>query len=168
VTAVYTQIGVGLGLPREILMKHFAASYSASRAAIQEAFKAFKRRRAWLVSSMCEPVYGWVISEAVARGYLDAPGFFDDPMRRAAWLGAIWRGAPMGQLDPLKEANAAKTWLSIPGATTIQQVTAEQFGTDYEDNLEQTRRERGQIATLPPDPLLPPAPDAEPDNEDDV
>lgn len=153
--SILKHIGVGLGLPHEVLVKHFTASYSASRAAIMEAWKMFRRRRHWLVGSLCEPVYGWVISEAVARGYLDAPGFFDDPLRRAAWLGAEWRGAPMGQLDPLKEAKAAKEWLSIPGATTVQNIAAEQFGTDYEDNLEQTRRERDQINALPPDPFVP-------------
>lgn len=160
---VLKHIGVGLGLPYEVLMKHFAASYSASRAAILEAWKMFRRRRAWLVSSLCQPVYAWVISEAVARGYLEAPGFFEDPLRRAAYLGVTWRGAPMGQLDPLKEAKAAKEWLSIPGATTIQSVAAEQFGTDYEDNLAQTTRERTQIAALPVDPLNPPEPVVEPD-----
>ena len=122
------------------------------------------------MSSDCQPVYAWVISEAVARGYLQAPGFFDDPVRRAAWLGATWRGAPMGQLDPLKEAKAAKEWLGIPGALTIQQLTAEQFGTDYEDNLAQIGRERTQVAALPADPLAPApaaAPAAPGDNEDD-
>lgn len=160
--AIFKHIGVGLGLPKEVMLKHFTASYSASRAAIMEAWKAFRRRRQWLVSGFCQPTWEWVISEAVSRGYIDAPGFFDDPLRRAAWLGATWRGAPMGQLDPLKEAKAAKEWLSIPGALTIQQLTAEQFGTDYEDNLAQIQRERTQIAALPADPLAPVAPAADP------
>lgn len=156
--AIYKHIGVGLGLPKEVMLKNFVSSYSASRAAIMEAWKMFRRRRQWLVASLCAPSYGWVISEAVARGYLRAPGFFDDPLRRAAYLGCTWRGAPMGQLDPLKEAKAAKEWLSIPGAVTIQQITAEQFGSDYEDNLVQVGRERTQIAALPADPMVPVAP----------
>jgi lambda family phage portal protein len=157
--AIFKHIGVGLGLPKEVMLKNFVSSYSASRAAIMEAWKTFRRRRQWLVASDCQPVYEWVISEAIARGYISAPGFFDNPLRRAAWLGATWRGAPMGQLDPLKEAKAAKEWLSIPGALTVQQLTAEQFGTDYEDNLAQIGRERTQIAALPADPLAPaPAP----------
>lgn len=167
--SILKHIGVGLGLPHEVLVKHFTASYSASRAAIMEAWKSFRRRRQWLVTSDCQPVYAWVISEAVARGYIDLPGFFEDPVRRAAWLGAVWRGSPMGQLDPLKEAKSAKEWLSIPGATTIQNVAAEQFGSDWEDNLDQTRRERERIAALPADPLAP-VPAGQPDTtppEDD-
>lgn len=153
--SVLKHIGVGLGLPHEVLTKHFTASYSASRAAIMEAWKMFRRRRQWLVSSDCQPVYSWVISEAVARGYLRAPGFFDDPLRRAAWLGTTWRGAPMGQLDPLKEAKAAKAWLSIPGVTTIQEQAATHFGNDWEDTIDQTARERIKIAALPADPMVP-------------
>lgn len=160
--SILKHIGVGLGLPHEVLVKHFTASYSASRAAIMEAWKSFRRRRQWLVTSDCQPVYAWVISEAVARGYIDLPGFFEDPVRRAAWLGAVWRGSPMGQLDPLKEAKAAKEWLSIPGATTIQNIAAELFGADWEDNLDQVRRERERIAGLPADPMAP-APAGQPD-----
>jgi hypothetical protein len=73
----------------------------------------------------------------------------------------------MGQLDPLKEAKAAKEWLSIPGATTIQNVAAEQFGADWEDNLDQTGRERTRIAALPADPMAAPAPVGPQDLQDD-
>lgn len=153
--AVYKYIGVGIGLPKEVLLKQFNTSYSAARAAIMEAFKMYRRRRQWLVKTLCQPVWGLVIAEAVGRGYLDAPGFFDDPLRRAAWLGAEWRGAPMGHLDPLKEARAAREWLGMPGVTTMQQITAEQFGTDWDDNIAQTDRERKRVGLLPPDPLMP-------------
>lgn len=166
--AVLKQIGVGLGLPYEVLMKRFEASYSASRAAIMEAWKTFKRRRQWLVGNLCQPTYAWVISEAVARGYLDAPGFFSDPLKRAAWLGCTWRGAPMGQLDPLKEAKAAKEWLSIPGMTTIQEQAAIQFGNDFDDVILQTARERKRISELPADPLVPAAAAPIGDEENDT
>lgn len=161
VMAVMRQISARLELPLEVLTKHFTASYSASRGALLEAFKTYKRRRAWLVASFCRPVWEWVISEAVARGYLDAPGFFNDPIKRAAWLGCTWTGAPMGHLDPLKEANAATEWMANKAAT-LQQVTAEQFGNDYETNLRQIGRERRLMAALPPDPNAPPAPAAAP------
>lgn len=157
VMAVMRQISARLELPLEVLVKHFTASYSASRAALLEAWKTYRRRRAWLVASLCRPVWEWVISEAVARGYLEAPGFFDDPLRRAAWLGCSWTGSPMGQLDPLKEAKAATEWMSNK-ATTLQRITAEYFGDDYEDNLRQIGRERTMLAALPPDPNAPPAP----------
>lgn len=51
--------------------------------------------------------YEEFITEAVARGRLQAPGFFLDPAIRAAWCGTEWYGTAQGQIDPLKEAKAA-------------------------------------------------------------
>jgi capsid protein len=92
VMAIYRQVGVQLELPFEILIKHFQSSYSASRGAILEAWKFFRGRRTWLDTHFCTPVYEAVISEAVARGWLEAPGFFDDPFLRQAYLGVTLDG----------------------------------------------------------------------------
>lgn len=108
VIAICRQIGAALEIPYELLVKHFTASYSASRGALLEAWKMFRMRRAWLVQSFCQPVYEEWLAEAVAKGRIQAPGFFTDPAVRAAWCGAEWYGPSQGQLDPLKEANAAK------------------------------------------------------------
>ncbi len=100
-------MGVALGIPYELLLKRFNSSYSASRAALQEAWRAFEAQQDWLVETFCQPVYEWIIWEAVQRGVLVAPGFIEDPMMRRAYLGAMWAGPTVTQLDPLKEVNAA-------------------------------------------------------------
>ncbi len=136
VTALFRQIGMALELPYEVLIKHFSASYSASRAALEMAWQSFRRRRAWLKRSLCEPVYEWAITEAVARGRLSAPGFFADPLIRQAYLGCDWIGASRIQLDPLKEANADKVDLAT-GAKTLDQVITERTGGSWERKHEQ-------------------------------
>ncbi len=105
VQAVLRQIGVALELPFEILIKHFTASYSASQVALVEAWKFFNSRRKWLSIQLCQPVYEMVITEAIAKGQLKAPGFFNNELLRKAYLGAEWIGPPRGQIDqkcPLK------------------------------------------------------------------
>ncbi len=141
VMAVLRQIGVALELPFEILIKHFTASYSASQAAILEAWRFFAARRKWLAVSFCQPVYEAVIAEAVARGRITAPGFEADPMIRAAYLGADWIGPPRGQIDQNKEASAAEKWIGM-GVKTVDQVTAEVTGGDWERNHAQRVKER--------------------------
>jgi capsid protein len=47
------------------------------------------------------------MTEAVMIGRVKAPGFFDDPLIRKAWLGSLWSGAGQGQIDPVKETKAA-------------------------------------------------------------
>jgi len=131
--AIAKQIGVALEIPFEVLMKCFQASYSASRASLLEAWRAFRARRARLVNQWCQPVYAWVIEEAIARALLAAPGFFEDPLARHAWLGATWTGPSPGQIDPTKEAEAAKRLIDL-GASTYTQAAAELTGTDWERN----------------------------------
>lgn len=106
--AITGQIGMALGLPREVLLKQFLASYSASKAALEDAWDYFSRRRKWLADMLCQPVYEAIITEAVARGRLSAPGFFADPLVRKAWLGSLWTGDAQAQIDPVKEVEAAK------------------------------------------------------------
>ncbi len=124
-------VGVSLDLPFELLVKHFTASYSASRAALEMGWQAFRVRRAWLARALCAPVYRWFLTEAVARGRVEAPGFLDDPARRAAWLGADWIGPARVQLDPLKEANADRIDVA-EGFKTVDQVLAERTGGTFQ------------------------------------
>lgn len=131
VMAMLRQVGVALELPFEVLIKHFTASYSASRAALLEAWKFWRGRRAWLAAEFCQPVYEEVIGEAVLRGMLDAPGFMADEGLRHAWLGCEWVGDAPGQLDPLKEANAHKVLVEEEFSTRTRS-TAELTGMSWE------------------------------------
>lgn len=133
-------VGGALEEPYEILFKEFNSSYSASRGALLEAWEAYKMRRVWLQDGFCQPTYELWLSEAVALGRIKAPGFFDDPLIRAAWCGARWIGPVQGSLDPKKEVEAAILQVQN-GYKTHEQVTREMGGGDWEENVEQLRRE---------------------------
>ncbi len=141
VLAVLRQVGVALEIPFEMLVKHFTASYSAAQAALLEAWKFFRARREWLASMFCQPVYEAVITEAVARGHLNAPGFFSAPMIRAAYLGAEWIGPPRGQIDQLKEGKAARERIDM-GISTLAEETAALTGGDWERKHRQRTKEK--------------------------
>ena len=96
------------------------------------------------MDDFCQPVYEIWLSEAVARGRIHAPGFFQDPLIRAAWCRAQWIGPVQGSLDPLKEAQAAV--LQIQHAlTTHEQVTMEVSGGDWDSNVEQLAAENAKL-----------------------
>lgn len=133
-------VGSALELPYDVLIKEFNSSYSASRGALLEAWEAFKMRRAWFVDGFCQPIYEIWLAEAVSRGRIKAPGFFDDPLLRAAWSGARWIGPVQGQLDPKKEAEAA-IMLTNCGIKTHEQITRELGGGDWQENVEQLKAE---------------------------
>lgn len=133
-------IGSALELPYDVLLKEFNSSYSASRGALQQAWEMFKMRRSWFVNDFCKPVYETWLAEAVARGRIQAPGFFGDPLIRAAWSGARWDGPAQAQLDPVKEASANEV-LVAHGWKTNEQVTREYYGGNWTENVEQLSRE---------------------------
>ena len=66
-------VGSALEIPYEVLIKEFDSSYSASRAALLEAWEAFKMRRQWFVDDFCQPVNEVWLAEAVALGRIKAP-----------------------------------------------------------------------------------------------
>lgn len=105
--SIVKQIGCAINLPFEVLMLHFTASYSASRAAIEQAWRTFICRRVNFSRDFCQPIYEEFLTEAVLRGRIKAPGFFLDPAIRKAWCGSLWQGPGKGQIDTLKETKAA-------------------------------------------------------------
>ncbi len=135
-----TQIGAALEIPRDILMKEFNSSYSASRGALLEAWKAFKMYRGWFVDDFCDPVYGLWMAEAVARGRIAAPGFFTDPVVRKAWLGCEWIGPTQGQLDPVKEVTAEIMSVEA-GFSTNSDSAIRVNGSDWNQNMDQIQSE---------------------------
>lgn len=139
-TSLAKYVGAALEIPVEVLVKHFSSNYSASRAALLEAWKGFRMKRSWLAADFCQPVYEMFLAEAIGAGRLKAPGFFLDPVIRMAYCGAQWNGPAQGMIDPVKEVNAAEKRINI-GISTRQRETIEMTGGDFDSNVAQLARE---------------------------
>ncbi len=144
VTAIIKQVGAALEVPYELLTKSFLASYSASRAALLEAWKAFKMRRTWFSNDFCQPIYDMWLAEAIAIGRVKAPGFFNDPLIRKAWTRCEWVGPAPGQIDPVKEVTAASLRVEN-GFSTREKETTELTGGNWDDNITQITREKQML-----------------------
>lgn len=142
--ACLKQIGMAVGVPFEVLLQHFQSSYSASRAALLEYGKGMKVSRNRFASSFCQPVYEAFLTEAILKGRIVAPGFFENPIIRSAYCRADWVGPSIGQIDPVKEVQAAKLRIDY-GFSTYGRETAELTGMDFEQ-VTATRAE--EIQTL--------------------
>ena len=55
VSQLIKQIGAAIGVPYEVIMKNFTSSYSASRAAMLQAWEEFKLRRTWFGAPKSSP-----------------------------------------------------------------------------------------------------------------
>lgn len=140
VMSVIKQIGCALEVPFEIVLKCFSNNYSASRGAILEFCKTVDMYRGWLAADFCQPIFEEFMCEAVAKGRINAPGFFSDPLIRKAYCTAEWNGPSAGQLDPKKEVEAAE--LRVQGGfSTREKETRELTGGDFGKNMKQRKRE---------------------------
>ncbi len=144
VMSILKQIAVGLGLPPEFMLKNMNSSYSASRAAILLAWETFSTRRRWLVKTFCQPIYELWLAEAVSKGRVNMPGFFNDQMVRAAWSRCNWVGSRPIQIDPLKDITAAKMRIE-ECLTTREHEAVELSGMSFDDNVGIRRAEEEQM-----------------------
>lgn len=140
ISSICRQVGTALEVPYELLVKQFNSSYSASRAALLEAWKMFKMRRSWIKDDFCQPIYEAWLTEAVLKGRINLPNFFSDPRIKKAYCTSEWSGPTQGQIDPLKEVVAATRRVE-EGFSTRSRETIELTGGDYYANIKQLQKE---------------------------
>ncbi|WP_155729887.1 phage portal protein, partial [Streptobacillus moniliformis] len=133
-TAIIRQIGSSIGVPYELLIMHFTSSYSASRAALLEAWKTFRKRREWLSRIFCQVVYEEWIRHAFLINRLDLPKYEEDYLIKQSYSNATWTGPIQGQIVPLKDVNAAIKRFATGLSTRIRD-TAELNVGDFEQNV---------------------------------
>lgn len=159
--SVIKQIGAALEIPPEVMQKQFTTSYSAARGALNEFWRTCGMHRDWFADDFCQPIYEEWFAEAVARGRIQAPGFFADPAIRKAYTACAWNGPARTNLNPVQEVEAAIKRVNA-GFSTAQEETAQMTGGDYNRNIRQRvmeakrQREVDEI-TNPQEPTRAPA-----------
>ena len=149
VSTMETLIGASMGIPKEVLVKKYESNYTAARGALLDFWREVRVRRTAFNSSFNQPIYEQWLSEAVANGRIEAPGFFDDPAIRQAWCGCMWMGASMGHVDPLKEVKAATERIAN-NISTQEQEASEYNGNDWLSNIRQRKKEMAAFNDMKP------------------
>ena len=160
--AIVKEISVGIEMPYEIVLKVFNKSYSASRGAINEAWRMYLKRRSKLARGWCNPFYAAWLDEAVATGRRPAPGYFASPLIRQAYLGASWHGPGKGQINELVEAKAVRERTD----TGLTSMAEEKAGYDGGDYLATHRKRTKEVKRRVADGLQEPIATAEPKKEE--
>lgn len=174
--SIVKQLGASCEIPFEQLLLHFSASYSASRAALLEAWKFYRKRRANFAVEFCQPVYEAFLFEMVYKGYIKAPGFLENPIIRQFWCKAKWGGSGQGQIDPLKETTAALDKIAGNLSNHEDEFTL-MYGGDWESTFMRNVRETELIRSNGMKPIseqntksstsTPQAPDDEKSNKEE-
>jgi lambda family phage portal protein len=132
--ALCKQLGAALETPAEVLLLQFEASYTASKAALENFYVLIRKVRESLGSHWCTPGYECWLYEQVAKGRYAMPGFFDDPVRRELWSDVRHRGDGKISLNPQQEAKAFEIY-EAHGWRTGAAIAAELAGEDYDANV---------------------------------
>ncbi len=138
--AMVAQLGMALGMPKEVLTMHFQSSYTAARGALLMAWRGFNQRRDKVAKMLCQPVLELWLENEVYAGRIACPGFFADPDIRAAWCTAIWTGDGPGSVDPSKEVAAAKARVDME-ISTLQDESILHDGREWEPKHRQRAKE---------------------------
>lgn len=147
VDSLFTTIGTTLEIPKEVLIKKFDSNYSASRAALLEFWKVVLMNRANFIRAFCQPIYEIWLAEAVAKGRIEAPHFFEDYGIRKAYCNCNWIGSSMGVIDPLKEVRASAEKIAN-GLSTSEREAAELNGSSWAENIVQRKKEMKAMAEI--------------------
>lgn len=139
-------IAANLGVSYEQLSKDYSSTnYSSARAAMTETWKTMQAMKKIVADRFASHVYMLWLEEMFARGEItslprNAPNFWDKGrMNRDAYASAEWIGASRGQIDELKETQAAVLRLKYGLSTREDELG--RLGKDWRRVFEQLERE---------------------------
>lgn len=156
-------IAAALGLSAAEFSRDWrSVSYSGGRLAQQQTASFVKSQKKAVADRIGNFAYTLWLEEMIAKGLVPLPRgvdreFFYMPLVKEAICKASWIGAGFGQIDEVKETQAAI--MKINAGLSTREVESAKLGTDMRDNFRQLERERrlaekrglvfGQDATRP-------------------
>lgn len=139
-------MSASLGVSYEELSHDFSqVSYSAARASMANTWRFMQSRKKIVADRLANNIYALVLEELIARGDVPLPAgknrnHFYEPLMKEAYTAATWIGAGRGQIDELKETQAALARID-GGLSTYEQEIA-QLGNDWRETFAQRKREQ--------------------------
>lgn len=139
-------IASALGLSYEQFSRDYTqTNYSSARASMVETWKGMQAIKKMIADRFATAIYALWLEEAINKGEIPlprgaGPEFFYEGLNREALTKCAWIGASRGQIDELKETQAAALRVSS-GFSTLEAEIA-RIGGDWRRVLRQQAREK--------------------------
>lgn len=150
-------LAADLGVSYEQLSKDYSeTNYSSARAGMLETWKFMQARKKMVADRFATLIYRLWFEEAVNAGHIEAmngrsvPNMYDG-LNMEAFVQADWIGAGRGQIDELKETQAAI--LRIKNRLSTYEEEVGRMGKDWRVTFQQIAREQGVLDTLEIQPI---------------
>jgi len=141
-------IAAGLGLSYVTLANDLeAVNYSSARVGVLEDREEWKGVQAWVVESLCQPVYmQWLATSLLANQIVLTSGAVMPASRYENYTEVAWMPRRWDWVDPLKDMQANALALER-GVRSISSIIRER-GEDPDDVFEEIKRERERMKEL--------------------
>lgn len=145
-------IATALGLSYEQFTRDYSkTNYSSARASMTETWKFMQARKKMVADRLASIIYCLWLEEEINAGNIPLPaGFtvddFYDPIKREAFTACDWIGASRGQIDEMKETQAAI--LRIKSGLSTYEAESARLGLDFRKTFRQRAREEKLMKKL--------------------
>jgi lambda family phage portal protein len=142
-------IAAALGLSYEEFSRDYTkTNYSSARASMANTWRFMQSRKKVVADRLANNIYQLCLEEMIAEKMLPLPpgmtrDYFYLPLMKEAFSVADWIGASQGQIDEMKETQAAL--LRVKGGLSTYERESARLGTDFRKNFEQLAREQKLI-----------------------
>lgn len=161
-TSLLRHIAASLNISYEEFAQDYTKSnYSSARASMNNTFKSMQAKKANIADREASSIFNLWLEEELNAGNLPMfPGFtlqryYSDVMVREAIHRCSWIGASRGQIDEMKETQAAI--LRIRAGLSTYEAECARLGFDYREIYKQRKRENTTMQVLGLDFALSPA-----------
>lgn len=150
--SLHRKIAASLGMSYEEFAHDFSkTNYSSARAAMNGTHKRMQSRKKMVADRFASSIYTLWAEEALAKGDVPLPvgvkrDFFYQGHYKEAFCAAEWIGATRGQIDELKETEAAV--LRIEKGLSSYEAEMSRLGTDWRKTFRQRAREEKMKKSL--------------------
>jgi lambda family phage portal protein len=134
----------GLGLSYEQFSRDYSkTNYSSARASGNETWKYMQGRKKTVADRFATSIFALWLEEAINMGEIKSmpsnPPSFYDGLNKDAYCRCTWIGASRGQVDEMKETQAAV--LKIRAGLSTREAECARLGNDFREIFDQLERE---------------------------
>ena len=135
-------IGAATGTPSQMITSKYSTSYTSHKGTFNDFKKSYMKKRATFERNVMNTMIREIAKDAIMRGYISAPGFFDNPMMRSAYLQGMYLGPVPGSINPLQEVNA--NIKAVENAFDLRSNISSLYGNEWDNMLEEWKQEQAE------------------------
>lgn len=140
---IINYIAAATGTPPEVILSKYSTSYTAHRGALNDFRKTYMKKRTTFIRTVMQPTIREIAKDAILKGLIKAPGFFENPVIQNAYIQGNYLGPIPGTINPLQEVQAAVK--AVEEGIELRSSEAAQRGNEWDNFIEEWAEEEKEF-----------------------